>query len=161
MDRRDKYALYRKIRHDRTYRTLGKMSWWRVLLGSVLLLSILFFTGIASRPYAARGDFRTAKAMLITPAWMAHYHPEELAYLEAGILYQDGHYEDALEGFRSLDTDAARLMKSLSALRLAEEKLAQGDREAASAAAAEADEALLPKAEAEALRAVRDALGGT
>ena len=86
----NKFSLYRKIRYDRTYRPLGKMSLWRVVIGSLLLLSILFFTGIMSRPFAAKGDFRTAKALLITPAWLERYHPDDMAFLNAGILYQDG-----------------------------------------------------------------------
>lgn len=147
-----KYSLYRRIRQERTYRTLGKMSWWRVLLGTLLLVSILFFTGIVSRPYAAKGDFRTAKILLITPAWMAHYHPDDLAYLDAGVLYQDGCYAAAMVNFRSLETEAARIMYSRSALRLAEEKLAAGDRAGAAEAFAEVDAALLPEEDA-ALRA--------
>ena len=125
----NKFSLYRKIRYDRTYRPLGKMSWWRVLLGTLLLLSILFFTGIMSRPYAAKGDFRTAKILLITPAWMAKYHPDDLAYLDAGVMYQDGYYAAAMVDFRSIDSEAARIMYSRSALRLAEEELAQGEAE--------------------------------
>lgn len=159
MDRRDKYALYRKIRHDRTYRTLGKMSWWRVLLGSLLLLSILFFTGTVSKPVAARGDFRTAKALLITPAWMARYLPDDLAYLDAGVLYQDSDYEAALEAFSALGSADARQMHSRSALRLAETRLAAGDAEGARKAFEEIDETRLPAGEAEALAALKAALG--
>ena len=77
----NRFSLYRRIRHERTFRTLGKMSWWRVVLGTALLVSILFFTGILSRPFAARGEFRTARALLLFPSWMEHYHPEDLAYL--------------------------------------------------------------------------------
>ena len=158
MDRRDKYALYRKIRHDRTYRTLGEMSWWRVLLGSLLLLSILFFTGTVSRLYTARGEFHTARALLITPAWMERYLPEDLAYIDAGVLYEDGDYEAALDAFRGIDLDTARQMTARSALRLAETRLAAGDPDGAREAAAEIDEARLPEDEAEALAALKAAL---
>ena len=140
----NKFSLYRKIRYDRTYRPLGKMSWWRITLGTLLLLSILFFTGIVSRPFEAKGDFRTAKVLLITPAWLAKYHPDDLAYIEAGILYQDGKYEGALAGFDALGSEAAAVMRSRSALRLAEDRLAQGDEAAAAAAFAEVDGAILP-----------------
>lgn len=153
----NKFSLYRKIRYDRTYRPLGKMSLWRVLIGVLLLLSILFFTGIASRPFAARGDFRTAKLLLITPAWLARYHPDDLAFLDAGILYQDGDYAAAFDGFDALGTDAAQVMRSRSALRLAQERLAQGDEAGAAEALAEVDEALLPAEDAESFRALSGA----
>ena len=156
----NKFSLYRRIRHDRTYRPLGKMSWWRVALGSLLLLSILFFTGIVSRPFAARDEFRTAKALLLFPAWMERYHPEDLAYLEAGLLFQNGEYEEALEGFDALEGEAALTMRSRAALRLAEERLEAGDTAGAQEAAAEIDEALLPETEAEALASLRAALAG-
>lgn len=155
----NKFSLYRRIRYDRTYRTLGKMSWWRVTLGTLLLLSILFFTGIVSRPFEARGEFRTAKALLITPAWLAHYHPEDLAYIEAGILYQDGDYEAALEAFRGLDTDAAGAMRSRSALKLADLRLAEGDEAGAAALLDEVDASVLTEAEAQSYAALQTALG--
>ena len=160
MDRRDKYALYRKIRHDRTYRTLGKMSWWRVLLGSVLLLSILFFTGTVSRPIAARGDFRRAKALLLVPAWLETYRPDDAHYIDAGILYQDGDYAAALEAFSAIETGDARRMANRSALRLAEERLSAGDLDGAREAAAAIDELRVPEDEAEKLAALKAALGG-
>ena len=155
----NKFSLYRKIRYDRTYRPLGKMSWWRITLGTLLLLSILFFTGIVSRPFEAKGDFRTAKVLLITPAWLAHYHPEDLAYIEAGILYQDGDYAGALSGFDTLESEAASVMRSRSALRLAEDNLARGDEDAAAAAFAEVDEASLPEEDAALFQELAAALG--
>lgn len=157
---RNKFSLYRKIRYDRTYRPLGKMSWWRIVLGSLLLLSILFFTGIVSRPFIARGDFRTARALLLFPSWLETYHPDDKAFIDAGVLYQDGDYEAALDAFRAVDLDAARQMAGRSALRLAEARLAAGDSEGARAAASEIDEASLPAEEAEALAALKAALGG-
>ena len=77
-----------------------------------ILVSILFFTGILSRPFAARGEFRTARALLLFPSWMEHYHPEDLAYLDAGILYEDGKYTtiDLDEVIR----ESNKLMKDLS-----------------------------------------------
>ena len=156
----NRFSLYRRIRHERTYRTLGKMSWWRVVLGTALLVSILFFTGILSRPFAARGEFRTARALLLFPSWMEHYHPEDLAYLDAGILYEDGKYAEALTAFEALSSDAALSMQSVSALRLAEQRLASGDAEGAREAAAEIDGSLLPETEAEPYAAVSEALAG-
>lgn len=156
----NRFSLYRRIRHERTYRTLGKMSWWRVVLGTALLVSILFFTGILSRPFAARGEFRTARALLLFPSWMEHYHPEDLAYLDAGILYEDGKYAEALTAFEALSSDAALSMQSVSALRLAEQRLASGDAEGAREAAAEIDGSLLPETEAEAYAAVSEDLAG-
>ena len=156
----NRFSLYRRIRHERTYRTLGKMSWWRVALGTALLVSILFFTGILSRPFAARDDFRTAKALLLFPSWMEHYHPEDLAYLEAGILFQEGRYGEAMDAFGALESDTARIMHSRCALYLAQQRLAAGDAEGAREAAAEIREALLPETEAEAFASLRDALAG-
>lgn len=145
----NKFSLYRKIRQDRTYRTLGTMSLWRVALGSLLLLSILFITGIVSRPFVARGDFRTARTLLLFPSWMETYHPEDKAYLDAGVLYQDGDYEAALEAFREIKHEGAPAMRSRAALKLAEEKLAGGDEGGARSALTEADASLLTEAEAQ------------
>lgn len=51
----NKYSVYRQIRYDRTYRTLGRMNWIRVVLGAVLLVSIFFISGTVSEYFASRG----------------------------------------------------------------------------------------------------------
>ena len=45
----NRYGTYRQIRAQRTYRTLGKMSWWRIVLGLALLLSVFLISGFFSQ----------------------------------------------------------------------------------------------------------------
>ena len=154
----DRHSVYRKIRYDRTYRPLGRMSWWRIVAGILLLLLVFCMTGIVSRPFVARGNFRMAERLLLFPAWMETYRPVEKAYLDAGVLYQDGDYEAARDALDGIDLDAARQLKSLAALKLAEEKLSAGDAEAAAAAFAEVDVSLLPEKETPLYESLRAAL---
>ena len=156
----NKYSLYRRIRQERTYRPLGKMSWWRVALGLALLLLVAFITGLVSRPFLARGNFRAAEKLLLIPAWMETYRPEDKAYMDAGVLYQDGEYAAALEGFSQLDSAPALRMRSLAALRLAGEQALAGQREAAAASLGAVDETQLNESEAEEYRALSRELGG-
>ena len=86
----NKYSVYRKIRYDRTYRPLGKMTWWRVVLGLALLLSVFFLSGTVSRSFAARGRWQTAERLLLSKAWMERYRPDLLAIIEAGAAYGGG-----------------------------------------------------------------------
>ena len=86
----NKYSVYRQIRYDRTYRTLGRMNWIRVVLGAVLLVSIFFISGTVSEYFASRGNYAFAEKMMLAPAWMEKYKPETKAYLEAGALYEGG-----------------------------------------------------------------------
>ena len=37
------HSVYRQIRAERTWRPLGKMSWWRIVLGLALLLLVFLF----------------------------------------------------------------------------------------------------------------------
>lgn len=156
----NKYSRYRQIRQRRTYRPLGKMSWWRVALGLALLALVAFITGLVSRPFLARGDFRTAEKLLLIPAWMEAYRPEDKAYMDAGVLYQNGDYAAALEAFSGLDTAPALRMRSLAALRLAAEQARAGQREAAAASLEAVDEAQLDESEAEQYRALGLELAG-
>lgn len=157
----NKYSIYRKIRYDRTYRTLGKMSWWRIVLGVALLISVLFISGAVSDSFAARGNFRTAQKLIVWPWWMETYRPETKDYIDAGVLYQDGEYESAYAAFEALgDTEQARLFKSLSALRLAQEKNAAGDQYGAAEALSLVDSALLSGTELEAYETLLASLPG-
>ena len=99
-----------------------------------------------------------AERLLLFPAWMETYRPVEKAYLDAGVLYQDGDYEAARDALDGIDLDAARQLKSLAALKLAEEKLSAGDAEAAAAAFAEVDVSLLPEKETPLYESLRAAL---
>lgn len=155
-----KYSVYRQIRQQRTYRTLGRMTRWRVILGFVLLLSVFFISGAVSKSFAARGHFRTAKALMLSPRWVETYNPDLGRYIDAGLLYEDGDYAGALAGFEALgDSKAARQMAGLSALRLAEERRAAGDEEGAREALSAVDPTLLPETETAAYEALSSVLG--
>lgn len=120
----NKYVVYRKIRHDRTYRTLGKMGPLRVILGIALLILVLLISGTVSQYFASHGKFRTAQALMIAPGWMEQYKPEVKAYIEAGVLYQQGDYAQAYDAFGDIaGVDAAAAMKSVCAVSLAQEEL--------------------------------------
>jgi len=128
----NKYEVYRQIRYQRTYRTLGKMSLGRIIVGILLLISVLFISGLVSQRLAARGHFRLAETLMIAPQWMEKYKPETKDFIEAGVLYQDGDYEAAAKAFAAIeDVDAADAMYSVSNLKLASEKLTSGDMDAA------------------------------
>lgn len=141
----NRYSIYQKIRQDRTYRTLGKMSWWRILLGLLLLLLVLLISGTVSQWLASSGNFRLAEKLMISPAWMEKYKPETKAYIEAGVLYQDGDFAGALDSFGKLGDGTAAVMESLSAVKLASEKLSAGEYDGAYAAATEVTLTLLPE----------------
>ncbi len=102
----NKYSVYRKIRYDRTYRPLGRMSWWRVVLGLVLLSSVFFLSGTVSRSFAARGHWQTAERLLLSKAWMQRYRPDLLAFIEAGAACGEGEYDMAFERLTTLDASA-------------------------------------------------------
>ena len=128
----NRFAVYRKIRHDRTYRTIGKMGPWRIVLGTVLMIYVLLLSGFVSQRLAGAGHFRTAEKLMISPAWMEKYKPETKAFIEAGVLYQDGYYEKAIEAFSVIDdVDAADSMKNLTQLKLANQFAESNDYDSA------------------------------
>ena len=118
-----KYSVYRKIRYDRTYKTLGKMSWIRVVLGVALLISVLLISGAASEPLAARGHFGAAKTLMVWPWWMETYRPEFKAYIDAGVLYEEGNYEDAQSMLKDIEMEDAAWLEAACMVKLASEKL--------------------------------------
>ena len=119
---------YRNIRYQRTYRTIGKMSWWRIVLGVVLIVYVLLLSGLVSQMLAARMQFQLAEKLMISPEWMEKYKPATKAFIEAGVLYENGDFMAATEAFGEITgVDAAVSMKSVSALRLAGEKNAEND----------------------------------
>ena len=101
----NKYSVYRQIRYRRTYRTIGKMNWIRVVLGIELLILLLFLSGTVSEYFAAKGNYDVAKRMMIAPTWMEEYKPETKAYIEAGALYEGGDYDGAYDAAVSVDTE--------------------------------------------------------
>lgn len=117
----NKYGTYRKIRYDRTYRPLGKMTWWRVVLGIVLLILVFLLSGAVSQGLAFRGHFKAARALMISPSWVERYKPELKAFIDAGVLYEDGEYDAAAETLAA--ADPGRLPKPEEAFSLAERLL--------------------------------------
>ena len=140
----NRYGTYRQIRAQRTWRPLGKMSWWRVVLGTALLLSVFLISGFVSQRLAQAGHFRAAEKLMISPRWVETYRPDLKAFIEAGILYQDGDYAAARDAFAALDgSEAAAQMKNVSAVKLAVQAFQGGDAEAARAVLEEVDPSLL------------------
>lgn len=120
----NKYSVYRNIRYNRTYRTLGKMSWWRVVLGAVLIIYVLLLSGLVSQLFATREQFVIAEKLMISPEWMEKYKPETKAFIEAGVLYQNGKINEALDEFKSLENfEAADVMISRASLKLVSEMI--------------------------------------
>ena len=139
-------STYRQIRAQRTWRTLGRMSWWRILLGSALLLSVFLISGFFSQRLAAAGNFKAAEKLMVSPRWVETYRPALKAYIEAGVLYQDGDYAAAREAFAAIEGEAAaEAMKNVSAVKLAVQALQSGDAEAARAVLDSVDASLLPE----------------
>jgi len=155
----NKYSVYRNIRYQRTYRTLGRMTWWRIALGLALLVFVLFLSGTVSSSLAARGHFRAARRMEVSQQWLERYRPELKAFIEAGVLYEDGDYEGAYLAFDALgDLESARAMRSVTAVRLAEQRLEAGDFDGAFEALLAADAAALAEEERSLYRFVGEAL---
>ena len=139
------YSTYRQIRAQRTWRPLGKMSWWRIVLGSSRLLLVFLISGFFSQQLANAGHFRAAERLMISPRWVETYRPSLKAFIDAGLLYEDGEYAAAQDAFASIENmEPAESMKNVSALRLAEQAFQGGDMEAASAALHMVDSTLLP-----------------
>ena len=96
-------SIYRQIRAQRTWRPLGKMSWWRVGVGIALLLFALLLSGVPSQRLAASGRFEAAEWMIISRAWMERYKPESMRFIQAGALYERGEVEAARELLGSIN----------------------------------------------------------
>lgn len=154
----NKYSLYRRIRQERTYRTLGRMSWWRVVTGVLLLISVLFISGQVSMSLASRGHYTAAQKLLVWPWWVDNYRPGLREYISAGVRYQNGDYEAACEVFDALEEESAAALRSLSALRLAGERLAAGDCDAALDAVVKVDAAALSEENRRELASLCEAL---
>lgn len=121
-------ARNRQIKADRVYRTIGKMTWWRVALGLLLLLLVLFMSGRVSDSFASRGRFETAEKLVLFPAWMEKYRPQEKEFYSAGVLYENGEYDLAYAAFASIeDYEAAEQMMRACLVRQALEALEAED----------------------------------
>ena len=145
----NRYGSYRQVRAQRTWRTLGKMSWWRIILGTALLLSVFLISGFVSQRLALAGHFRAAEKLMVYPRWVEQYRPDLKAFIDAGLLYESGDYEAAREAFAGIDEQqAAAVMANTCAVKLAAEKWRDGDGGAARALLDTVDASLLQKAAA-------------
>lgn len=95
-------AVYRQIRAQRTWRPLGKMSWWRIVAGVTLLLLALLLSGVPAQRLAASGRFEAAERLILSRAWMEKYKPESLRFIRAGVLYEHGEEAAAGELLRNI-----------------------------------------------------------
>ena len=96
-------AVYRQIRAQRTWRPLGKMSWWRIAAGVTLLLLALLLSGVPAQRLAASGRFEAAERLILSRAWMEKYKPESLRFIRAGVLYEHGEEAAAGELLRNIN----------------------------------------------------------
>ena len=96
-------AVYRQIRAQRTWRPLGKMSWWRIVAGIALLLLALLLSGVPAQRLAASGRFEAADRLILSRAWMEKYKPESLRFIRAGVLYEHGEEAAAGELLRNIN----------------------------------------------------------
>ena len=155
----NRYGTYRQIRAQRTWRPLGRMSWWRVVLGCALLLSVFLLSGFFSQRLAESGHFKAAEKLMLSPRWVETYRPTLKAYIEAGVLYQDGDYAAAREAFARIEnSEAAEGMKNVSAVKLAEQAFQGGDAEGALAVLDEVESSLLPEEILREYQALREKL---
>ena len=92
-----RYSVYRQIRAQRTWRPLGKMSWWRVVVGIALLLLALLISGVPAQRMAAAGHFGAADRLMHFPSWMERYKPESKRFIEAGVMVLHGEEDAARE----------------------------------------------------------------
>ena len=98
-----RYSVYRQIRAQRTWRPLGKMSWWRVTVGVALLILVLLISGVPAQRMASYGRFEAAERLLLFPSWMEKYKPDSRAFIKAGVLAEHGEREAALTILRSIN----------------------------------------------------------
>ena len=96
-------AVYRQIRAQRTWRPLGKMSWWRIVAGVTLLLLALLLSGVPAQRLAASGRYEAAERLILSRAWMEKYKPESLRFIRAGVLYEHGEEAAAGELLRNIN----------------------------------------------------------
>ena len=137
VDPRDYTNLYQGSRKYKNLRQqvsggykqfLDKYTFIRIPLAVILILILLFMTGLASDVFARRDNFETANKIVLFPKWMETYYPEKKAYYEAGCLYQGGRYEEALQAFDEIEGfDKCDRMKSLCNMMLAQELIESGD----------------------------------
>ena len=80
------FARNRKIKEDRVYKTLGRMSWQRIVLGAILLIYVFMLAGTVSEFFLNHGHPKAADTFMVE-AWMDQYKPEEKALIKAWVAY--------------------------------------------------------------------------
>ena len=112
----NRYAEYRQIRYNRTYKTLGSMNLVRIVLGILLLISVLFISGTVSEYFAAQGKYTMAEKTMLFPSWMEKYKPETKAYIDSGAKYESGDFDGAYDALLKVDpaelSDSTRIVFS-------------------------------------------------
>lgn len=93
----EKTMKNRQIKADRVYKTLGRMSWQRVVLGIVLLIFVLMLAGIGAEFCLNRGQYDTAQKLIVAEKWMAEYKGAEKKLIDAGAALESGEPEKAYE----------------------------------------------------------------
>lgn len=96
------YYQNRKIKADRVYKTLGRMSWQRVVLGVILLLYVLMLAGTVSEFLLMKGRYNAAETFMVD-RWMENYKPEEKALIDAWAAYDNGDCDTAFEQIEDID----------------------------------------------------------
>lgn len=98
-------ALNRKIKADRIYKTLGKMSWQRIVLGVILLVYVFFLSGTASELLFKGGHYTLAERGMVSEKWMEKNKPDTKKLIDAGSLFESGDMDGAYELLKSINTD--------------------------------------------------------
>jgi tetratricopeptide (TPR) repeat protein len=146
----NRYVVYQTIRHNRVFKTIGKMSWWRIVLGISLLVVAVLISGVVSQSLASRNHFALAQKLMISPSWMEKYKPETKAFIDGGVLYEMGDYETAISCFaKAEEIEAAANMQSSCHLMLAEKNLNDGAYDTACAELEKTDVSLLSESQQE------------
>ena len=96
------YYRNRKIKADRVYKTLGRMSWQRVVLGIILLIYVLILAGTVSEFFLKQGRYNAAETFMVE-RWMDNYKPEEKALIDAWAAYDNGDCDTAFEKIEDID----------------------------------------------------------
>ena len=144
------FAANRQIKADRVYKTIGKMSWWRIIAGLALLALVFLMAGTVSEFFAERGHYKAAQFFMISPGWMEKHKPQEKAYFAAGVLFEEGDYAAAREACAAIgEYPPAERLEAMCCVRLAQERLAEQDIAGAYALLLGIDTSLLPEKAAE------------
>ena len=104
---------------------MHKFTYIRIPVAIILILVILFMTGVISDLFASNGNYETADKLVLFPNWMENYYPEKKAYYEAGKQFQNGDFYDAYNALSNIEnySEADRL-KNRCIVKIAENYIA-------------------------------------